>query len=498
MATYVLLQDDPAENLNKDIDTQAIELQVHPKVQDDAKALEIHEAPREARLTRHSNNSIWQIATVYEPDTLEDEYELAGPEHGYSNVTSASASVLSGSVNLANTILGTGMLAMPSAIASVGIIPGILLILLCGTASGCGLYFLTQAARHIPGRNASFFAVSQVTYPKAAIFFDLAIAIKCFGVAISYLIIISDLMPQVAHSLFFISLDSGSILVAGRFWLTIFMLLIVVPLSFLRKLDSLKYTSIIALFAVVYLIAIVIWNSIGPSTPTDTASEVNIARFSSKIFTSLPVLIFAFTCHQNMFTVYNELSDNSQPMVNKVIQASIGSAVCIYETIGILGYIAFGNAVRPNVIVEYPVSIFITVGRLAIVIMVLFSYPLQAHPCRASLDKVLSYRKHSVESATKVPTAPSQVKWFWTTTGILVFSYLIAMFGLELDIVLSFVGSTGSTIISFVLPGLFYYKLQENQPMTKSKAIAIGLACYGMIVMIVCLAFNIRRVVIKQ
>lgn len=37
----------------------------------------------------------------------------------------------------------------------------------------------------------------------------------------------------------------------------------------------------------------------------------------------------------------------------------------------------------------YPsTSLFIAIGQLAIVINVLFSYPLQVHPCRNSLDKV--------------------------------------------------------------------------------------------------------------
>lgn len=81
--------------------------------------------------------------------------------------------------------------------ASVGIIPGIFLILLSALASGLGLYFLSRCAARTEGRHASFFAISQLTWPKVAILFDLAIAIKCFGVAVSYLIIIGDLMPQV-------------------------------------------------------------------------------------------------------------------------------------------------------------------------------------------------------------------------------------------------------------------------------------------------------------
>lgn len=81
--------------------------------------------------------------------------------------------------------------------ASVGIIPGIFLIFLSALASGTGLYFLSRCAARTEGRHASFFAVSKLTWPKVSVLFDLAIAIKCFGVAVSYLIIIGDLMPQV-------------------------------------------------------------------------------------------------------------------------------------------------------------------------------------------------------------------------------------------------------------------------------------------------------------
>lgn len=35
-------------------------------------------------------------------------------------------------------------------------------------------------------------------------------------------------------------------------------------------------------------------------------------------------------------------------------------------------------------------SLFVAIGRLGIVLMVIFSYPLQVHPCRAALDKVLA------------------------------------------------------------------------------------------------------------
>lgn len=45
------------------------------------------------------------------------------------------------------------------------------------------------------------------------------------------------------------------------------------------------------------------------------------------------------------------------------------------------------------------------------------------------------------------------------TTAIIILSYIAAMTVTSLQTVLAYVGSTGSTSISFILPGLFYYKI---------------------------------------
>jgi hypothetical protein len=49
------------------------------------------------------------------------------------------------------------------------------------------------------------------------------------------------------------------------------------------------------------------------------------------------------------------------------------------------------------------------------------------------------------------------------TTGILVVSYLVALNVSSLDRMLAYVGSTGSTSICFILPGLFYYKISDPE-----------------------------------
>ena len=142
-----------------------------------------------------------------------------GPKQGG---VAGNASWVSSVINLVNTIVGAGVLAMPHALSNMGITLGVIVILWSGLTSGFGLYLQTRCARYLDRGASSFFALSQITYPNAAVVFDAAIAVKCFGVGVSYLIIIGDLMPGVVQGLMS---DGGSeeFLIDRRFWVTAFM-----------------------------------------------------------------------------------------------------------------------------------------------------------------------------------------------------------------------------------------------------------------------------------
>jgi amino acid permease len=68
--------------------------------------------------------------------------------------------------------------------ASAGIIPGIITCIFSGVVAAFGLYLLSLCAGYTHHRRSSFFAVAELTFPRAAVFFDAAIAAKCFGVSI--------------------------------------------------------------------------------------------------------------------------------------------------------------------------------------------------------------------------------------------------------------------------------------------------------------------------
>ncbi|KAK9855501.1 hypothetical protein MYU51_001979 [Penicillium brevicompactum] len=385
------------------------------------------------------------------------------------------ASWASSVINLVNTIIGAGVLAMPLAISHMGISLGVCVVLWSGITAGFGLYLQSLCAQYLDRGSASFFALSQLTYPNAAVVFDGAIAIKCFGVGVSYLIIIGDLMPGVVQG--FVGSEPGyDFLVDRHFWVTAFML-IVIPLSYLRRLDSLKYTSIAALVSMAYLVVLVVYNFVLGDTKEDRG-PIRVGHWAGPIPTlsSLPVIVFAFTCHQNMFSILNEISNNSHFRTTAVVFASTGSAAATYILVAITGYLSFGNKVGGNIVGMYPPGLYATIGRAAIVMLVVFSYPLQCHPCRASVDAVLKWRPRAQPNGAegsphrhpllgprgnRTPEPMSDLRFSVITTTILILSYLVAMTVSSLEAVLAYVGSTGSTSISFILPGLFYYKISS-------------------------------------
>ncbi|KAA1079299.1 hypothetical protein PGT21_006999 [Puccinia graminis f. sp. tritici] len=420
----------------------------------------------------------------------------------FNQPTIGTASFLSCVANLSNTILGTGMLAMAHGFAQGGLIIGFITVVICGSMAYLGLYLLSLCATHpsIPHRTASFSAISKFTYPQASTLFDLAIAIKCFGVSISYLLIFGKLMPQVILSfqstitlaLIDDNTETTLWLLDRRLWITLSML-VLVPVSFLPTLDSLRHISYVALIGVFNLIIVVIFKFFFSSDPLPSKSsgaEIHWIKLDPSFLTALPLFVFAYTCAQNIFSVHNEMVDNSPRQMKTVLLTCIGSAVGTYEIVGVLGYLTFGSKVSSNLISDYESSVFISISRLTISILVLFSYPLQLFPCRSSLIKVLNYqrnqdrppklphdplpttsqaleREEDIEDSGEVEEAgvhstdePISIKLYVGITAFLLLgSFLIAVNVERLETVLGFVGSTGSTTISYILPGLFFRKL---------------------------------------
>lgn len=444
------------------------------------------------------------------------------------------ATVLSSVINTVNTIIGAGILVLPYAVRADSIFWGVFLIIFAGIASSFGMILQGAASKFLPKGTATFFTVCRITYPKLSILFDFAIFSQCFGVCISYLVLTGDLLPLVFT---FNGWETESM---KTFYILLSAVLIV-PLSFLRKIDSLRYASIVALVAILYICFLIYgyfisayvhnWENI----PSKNVGDVSLFKPQGikPMFKTLGIIVLAYTC-PNQFSIVAELHNPSVKRINQIVYISMVITSIVFVTIALAGYLTFGNALSGNILLMYGNNIYSQTGRALLVLMVILSFPLMFHPARISVnniyhvinEKYLTKEEQQTivnelsplisandnfdidESDEDVVVPISDMTFNILTCGLLTASYFGALMLHSFEMVLSIVGATGGVLISFVLPGCYGYKLlgTEDQSlisrlyrfspsdcenhMFESKLLknaSLLLIIWGLAVMIICL-----------
>jgi amino acid permease len=398
--------------------------------------------------------------------------------------TTDGASLTASMINLTNTIVGAGVLGLPYAYSKAGILLGTFFLLFFGAAAGLGLHLLHVSARKVHPRQGSFYTVAHASIPKFAFLIDVAVAIKCFGVATSYLLVIGDLLPSALSGLA-CSSSACSWVTERENWIGIF-LVFIVPLCYLKTVDSLKFTSALCLVFVIYLTVTVILHEYLPKLdPCDSFPGVKcpgsktLAQFDLDTLKTISIFIFAYTCHQNIFAISNELQVNTEARVDVVVTWAVSNAAVVYLLVASYGYLALGSLVSSNVLTDYPSSTLVLVAKLAVAWLVAFSYPLQLHPCRRSLLQLIFGNPDVLLPAHKW-------RWLGSTTAILVASVGLGLVLKDLGLVLAVVGASASTMMCYILPGLVYMQLYPQWHPRRVFACALMIA--GLVIMPVCLA----------
>ena len=444
------------------------------------------------------------------------------------------ASLLSGMLNMTNTILGAGMLGLPKAFAKCGLATGVVFLFLFAALSALGLHLLSAAA-DLAGRPATFHSVAEKALPGSGLLIDGAVAIKCFGVGTAYLIIVGDSIPKAL-----LPLGASGAMLDRRLW-TALAALLVSPLVYQRQIDALRHTSLVALVCVVLITLMVLLFELQPTDGFDPCAgatgapgnatlesacrgPVRAATGALETLRALPFFVFAYTCHQNIISVTNEMGRPTPRRVSALITAAEGAALLQYLLIACAAYETFGESVPGDVLTAYPPSALTSVARLMIAAVVTFSYPLQSHPSRACVLSILAAvdarRRHRVVSAVlernrpapaspvapaiavapdasdapvgpdaapAAPAAPDALPAHaagWSrscvvSTAFLLLSTAVALAVDDLGFVLSMVGATGSTTVSYLLPGLCYYRLcpEPRSPLRRAALLQLCIGC---------------------
>ena len=135
-----------------------------------------------------------------------------------------------------------------------------------------------------------------------------------------------------------------------------------------------------------------------------------------------------------------------------------------------------------------------------IAVVVAFSYPLQSHPSRSCILSIVRSIRAIARGGSGQPDAqpdgppdahglalPPLDRTYYVVTTLFILSTLaIALAVDDITVVLSVVGATGSTIVTYLLPGFCFFRLcrDTRQPMARLALLQCGM---GLVLMPLCL-----------
>ena len=198
-------------------------------------------------------------------------------------------------INLANSIVGSGILGLPFAFAAAGWSLGYIFLVIAAIFTIFSLHILSLCCKKLPAP-VSFYSVANASIPKFTFLIDFSVASMCFGVALSYLIVVGGLLPEAMDTF------GARPSIANRHLWIVIALCFAGPLSCFKNIDALKFTSTIAIGLVIFLALLFLVYAVDPSLDrcdddtNDCTGNKIVAKMDISTMKSLGVFVFAYSC----------------------------------------------------------------------------------------------------------------------------------------------------------------------------------------------------------
>lgn len=361
------------------------------------------------------------------------------------------ASILSSSFNLANTVLGAGILTLPYNLMNCGWFLGIFFLALVGVSSALSFYLLTIAGNAT--EMYQYRDIARALYrPWFSQLVAVMVAIYTLGTIGSYSIVLRD-------NMFWWAEDTPANASNKRGMLWAMVCFIVFPLSLLPRIDFLNFTSLVAIASILYIIFVVIgffFLTTFDKTKYIAKGPPQAFNWSINALTSFPLFTTAFCGHYNSLNVFKELNNRSIKRMNTVIAITVIVTSVFNSTMALFGYFAFTDLLHSDIlenIAEIPgASVIFYIANTAMILVMLFSYPLLCYGLRGTIESMF----YSPDQ--KVP-----YKWRFVIIMINVFlPAIVATFVDSIADILSFTSSLCGSPMVFIFPGMFGYSVTKR------------------------------------
>jgi len=397
----------------------------------------------------------WQYFRGMMKEETNDKHMMRGKYRSRTRSKRRTASIFSCIFNMLATILGSGLLSLPYAMAGCGIWIGILSFVVIMVLSTISFVTLSKAAQ-VYTEGCEFKDLARDSFPTYLNWIvDFCVFINCFGCAAGYLVVMSTLCQKVIQSF---SPNAVSWLVNRQLWCVVFAGFSL-PLASLKNLDALKFTSFLTFLFVLFSLGVIIYYSINRPHFDKGFEPVVHYGFPNDIIQFLKVFALianAFASSQNVPCIVNTVIKPTQTRLVFIFWASTSIGLAVYLGAAYCGYMTFGEIVDSDVLRSYPPGLMpVTIARLAITLALLGSYPVQLHPARNSFS-VLVFQEHAISL--------SAFKYYSVTLAIWAGTLGISLITDDLGTVSTFIGALAAVPLTFIYPNWFWIKISPQIP----------------------------------
>jgi len=384
--------------------------------------------------------------------------------------------------NLMNAILGSGILGLADALKNVGIFPFIFLLLLTASLASYTINLLLHMSQLVSVK--TYEELAEKSFGKRGkLFTTIIITLHCLGAMCSYVFIVKKELPEFFYAILG---HSDKWYLSGNFLMITVVLFVIVPLSAMKDIKFLGYSSAFGMMCMLLFTFTVvakrstipcplpleedanlhIKDIIASNTTTkmftttlkahdeeEQICEPQLANFNSRTAYAVPTMFFSFMCHASMLPIYSELRKPSIRKMQRVANISIFNVLFLYFLSAMFGYFTFFNKVESELLLTYskfersnPATL---VSRFMVIICVTLSVPLLHYPARKTI--VVTFFRN-----------PNRFSWFrhlMIMFGFITLTVCLVLFIPDIRDIFGLAGATTSCALLVILPSAFVIRL---------------------------------------
>ncbi|XP_021851745.2 amino acid transporter AVT6A [Spinacia oleracea] len=384
--------------------------------------------------------------------------------------------------NLSCTIVGAGIMSLPAAMKVLGVVPGVILIIVGGFLTQASIEFLLRFSD--ASCSFSYCSVMEDAFGRVGKFLvQLCVVVNNIGMSIIYLIIIEDVLSGSTTSS---GIHHPGVLEDGfgqQWWterafvLLILTLFVFMPLIWCKRIDSLRYTSAVAVALAVFFIVVVVAISafkLVKGTIQEPAWFPRIKDLESfwNLFTAVPVLVCAYLCHFNVHPIQNELKDPCE--MQAVVRTSLSLSGTVYLLTGLFGFLLFGDSTASDVLSNFdtdlgvPYSSFMNnIVRVSYAGHIILVFPIIFYSLRLNFDGLMFCQTRPLASDN----------WRFTVVTLILMSVILygAIFIPSIWQAFEFTGATAGSLLLFIFPASIVLKDRHGIATTRDNILAVSL-----------------------